>query len=111
MNSYLIGNPYYNNKYYNNSYNSYNKYIDKKNELNSSDILSSEQIEYEGTDRKISSSNIFSNTSEDSTEYINILGIKLYFDDILLILLIYFLYTEGVKDIYLFFTLILLLLT
>ena len=34
MNSYLIGNPYYNNKYYNNSYNSYNKYIDKKNELN-----------------------------------------------------------------------------
>lgn len=46
-----------------------------------------------------------------STDYLEILGIKLHFDDILLILLIYFLYTEGVKDIYLFFVLILLLLS
>lgn len=40
-----------------------------------------------------------------------IFGIKLYFDDILLICLIFFLYNEGVKDQYLFISLILLLLT
>ena len=40
-----------------------------------------------------------------------ILGIKLYFDDILLLCLIFFLYTEGVQDQYLFITLILLLLS
>ena len=40
----------------------------------------------------------------------DILGIKLYFDDILLICLIFFLYTEGVQDEMLFIALILLLL-
>ena len=44
-------------------------------------------------------------------DHINIFGIDLFSDDILLILLIYFLYTEGVKDIYLFIVLILLLLS
>lgn len=40
-----------------------------------------------------------------------IFGIKLYFDDILLICLIFFLYNEGVQDQYLFIALILLLLS
>lgn len=40
-----------------------------------------------------------------------ILGIELYFDDILLICLIFFLYNEGVQDQYLFIILILLLLS
>ena len=40
-----------------------------------------------------------------------IFGIKLCFDDILLIYLIFFLYTEGVQDQYLFIALILLLLS
>lgn len=40
-----------------------------------------------------------------------IFGIKLYFDDILLIALIFFLYNEGVEDNLLFVSLILLLLT
>ena len=42
---------------------------------------------------------------------IEILGIKLHQDDILLICLIFFLYQEGVKDEFLFIVLILLLLT
>lgn len=41
----------------------------------------------------------------------NIFGIKLYFDDLLLICLIFFLYNEGVKDQSLFIILILLLLS
>ena len=40
-----------------------------------------------------------------------IFGIKLFFDDILLIALIFFLYNEGVKDNMLFISLILLLLS
>ncbi len=40
-----------------------------------------------------------------------ILGIKLYFDDLLLICLIFFLYNEGVQDQYLFIILVMLLLT
>lgn len=44
-------------------------------------------------------------------EIFEIFGLKLYFDDILLICLIFFLYNEGVKDYYLFISLILLLLS
>lgn len=48
---------------------------------------------------------------EESRECFEIFGIKLFFDDILLICLIFFLYNEGVKDQYLFISLILLLLS
>lgn len=40
-----------------------------------------------------------------------ILGLQLFYDDILLICLIFFLYLEGIKDYYLFLVLILILLT
>ena len=48
---------------------------------------------------------------KDNSEVFEIFGIKLHFDDILLICLIFFLYSEGVKDDYLFISLILLLLS
>jgi len=51
----------------------------------------------------------FENKSNDVL--FEILGIKLYFDDILLICLIFFLYNEGVQDEYLFIALVLLLLS
>lgn len=51
-----------------------------------------------------------SSNSEDSPLF-QILGIDLYFDDILLVCLIFFLYQEGVKDESLFIALILLLLS
>ena len=44
-------------------------------------------------------------------EFLDIFGIKLYFDDLMIISLLFFLYAEGVNDYYLFITLILLLLT
>lgn len=50
-------------------------------------------------------------SDKNYNELFNIFGIKLYFDDILLISLIFFLYTECVKDDYLFISLILLLLS
>lgn len=50
------------------------------------------------------------NSSLDSPLF-EILGIKLYFDDILLISILFFLYAEGVEDEMLFIALILLLLS
>ena len=44
-------------------------------------------------------------------EFFEIFGIKLFFDDLIIISLLFFLYSEGVNDYYLFITLILLLLT
>lgn len=49
--------------------------------------------------------------NSDGEPIINIFGISLYFDDILIICLIFFLYNEKVTDYYLFFVLILLLLS
>ena len=51
-----------------------------------------------------------SNNDEDSPLF-QLFGINLYFDDILLVCLIFFLYQEGVKDEGLFISLILLLLS
>lgn len=50
-------------------------------------------------------------TELDGNYFFEVFGIKLYFDDILLICLLFFLYEEGVKDQELFVSLILLLLS
>lgn len=48
---------------------------------------------------------------ESSESFFEFFGIKLYFDDILIICILFFLYTEGVQDTELFMCLILLLIT
>lgn len=50
-----------------------------------------------------------SNSNEDY--FLELFGLKLFFDDILIVCLIFFLYDEGVKDNELFISLILLLLS
>lgn len=50
-------------------------------------------------------------SSSSSKPIFEIFGIKLYFDDILLVSLIFFLYNEGVQDQSIFIALILLLLS
>ena len=49
--------------------------------------------------------------SETAEAFFEIFGLKLYFDDILIMCILFFLYTEKVKDEELFICLILLLLT
>lgn len=61
----------------------------------------------ENNDRNIFSS--FQQTEEDVL--FEIFGLKIYFDDLLLICIIFFLYQEGIQDEYLFIALILLLLS
>lgn len=54
----------------------------------------------------------FEDENEDfSKEFFEIFGLKLYFDDLLIIALLFFLYQEDVKDTYLYIALILLLLS
>lgn len=53
----------------------------------------------------------FDKKNPDNSYFFELFGLKLYFDDILLISLIFFLYNEGVKDEGLFIALILLLLS
>lgn len=50
-------------------------------------------------------------SERDNEECFEIFGLKLYFDDLLLITLLFFLYQEEVKDTYLYIALILLLLS
>lgn len=62
-------------------------------------------------DNKDSINNKNENNSSNDSPLFQLFGINLYFDDILLICLIWFLYDEGVKDEELFIALILLLLS
>lgn len=48
---------------------------------------------------------------KDSSPLFEIFGLKLYFDDILLLGLLFFLYNEGVDDMNLYIALVLLLLS
>ena len=61
---------------------------------------------------KMPQNSLFPSFSQNFDEQpFEIFGLKLYFDDLLLICLIFFLYNEGVKDQFLFIALILLLLS
>lgn len=95
----MIYNYPYHRNYYNrfNSYN-YNKYTNKLSENITSQNTSCDPIEV-----------IESDDSKDK-ECITILGIKLYFDDLIILGLLYLLYSENIKDMSLYIVLILLLL-
>lgn len=73
------------NKYTDNHYTTYSNHLEEKKE-----ILKESTLEH---------------------DFFEIFGLKLYYDDILLICLLFFLYNEGVKDQYLFISLILLLIS
>ena len=124
--------PYHMNRYYprNNIYsqnNNYNKTNDfnKNNTLNDEILIDkTENSNYDNNDKSSSRQNKssrysgfgpihfqnpFSMNSEEPI--IEILGISLYLDDIIILGLLFFLYQEGVKDYMLFLALIMLLLS
>ena len=51
------------------------------------------------------------NFFQDNEKYFEIFGLKMHFDDLLIIAILFFLYQEEVKDTYLYISLILLLLS
>lgn len=117
-NFFPFGMPYWNFPYYKNNY--YSRY--KKNANNVVNNESRNQsVNFESNDgykktknstTSVNSSSTVNNTRNlDNKEFINLLGIDLYFDDILIFCILFSLYSEGVKDEMLFICLILLLLS
>lgn len=100
----------YSRYFYNNNYYRYNNNYNMQNKKNNNMLVElPKKIQEE---RKEDNDNRLINShKKNEDDCIDIFGIKLHFDDILLMLIIYFLYSEGIKDNYLFFVLILLLLT
>lgn len=62
-------------------------------------------------DNNIENDNRSKSKSNDDTVWLDLFGIKLYFDDVLILSLLFFLYKEEVKDEGLFLALVLLLIS
>ena len=91
---------YNNNKYYN--HHNYSHKRENFKEIKMSDQKHSEQNSKASENTRI---------NESSEAFFEIFGLKIYFDDILIMCILFFLYTEKVHDDELFICLILLLLT
>lgn len=101
--------PYHRDYYNNNFYHNIQNTNEDNFKNNYEDFSKKDNNNLENTnENKIDKNN--DRFSNDDT-IINILGIKLSFDDLLILGLLYILYTEGNKDISLYIVLILLLLS
>lgn len=111
--------PFYPFPYYRNSYRNIRKYPDTSiphKSLPSSVEKNTSSSKTTNSFNKIvvSVEDVKENSNEKryrDSEYFEIFGLKLYFDDILLICMIFFLYNEGVEDQLLFISLVMLLLS
>ena len=112
--------PFFYNPGYPSYYNRYNHPQFNKNNINNDYAReSAKSIQQENNQKRSENVHIENiddkknNSKEQSHEnyFFELFGLKLYFDDILLICLIFFLYQESVKDDELFISLILLLLS
>lgn len=114
--------PYYS-KYYNNNYYYQNMKNDikqsNKNDKETKENLTQDKEDNNRYNTKTSSKNNqllpfsfnFTGFSDYDKPIIEILGIKLFLDDIIILSILFILYKEGVKDEMLFIALILLLLS
>lgn len=100
---------YFNNYKYRYPHNYNNNYYYKKNfsENISQTTSNKEKI----IDNTLEDKQKASEYTDSSEAFFELFGLKLYFDDILIICILFFLYTEKVKNDELFICLILLLLT
>ena len=102
-------NPYYNRNY---QYNFLKAPIENQsNNLHTNKQIASNDSQNNAPVNKNDKKNNSKKVDENSNYFFELFGLKLYFDDILLICLIFFLYQEGVRDDELFISLILLLLS
>ena len=113
MNNFFIYNrpfPYYNNYYRNNFY---NRYVPNNCVTQSPPSIQEKEKDPIISDEIPSSPDSRSHNSSDinSTVWLDLFGIKLYFDDVLILSLLYLLYKEEVKDESLFISLLLLLIS
>ena len=83
-------------------------YEKEKNNTNTAEISAQQNRSSGFNFNFLNFENIFSNNSDEPV--FEIMGIKLYLDDLLILGLLFILYTEGVKDELLFLALVLLLI-
>ena len=79
--------------------------------FNTNNSLRTSTPNYEANDTTPKTHKKNNSKSINDTYFFELFGLKLYFDDVLLICLMFFLYNEGVRDNELFLSLILLLLS
>lgn len=89
---------------------SYSNHLSNRNKLVENSKHSNLSFSSKTTKKDVSSPQCRKH-EEDAQPLFEIFGLQLYYDDILLICLIFFLYQEGVQDEYLFIALVLLLLS
>lgn len=107
-NRYSMNNPFINSNI--GRFNNSNFYKQPENSKNYTNIEKDNNIKI--TNESNSCENAENKDNQNSkSEFLDLFGIKLYFDDLMIISLLFFLYSEGVSDYYLFITLILLLLS
>ena len=95
--------PFFNNNYKYHNYNNFSPNGQFSNRsMNSKRLEHMESTKFQKKEEPVSSS---------TDSFFEILGLKLYFDDIIIICILYFLYTEKVQDTELFVCLIMLLLS
>lgn len=96
--------PYYNNYYRNNYYKNYTQpVLDLRNKN-----IPEPEPSVSSTSKP---DNRNSNKLDSDKAWLDLFGIKLYFDDVLILSLLYFLYNENVKDEGLFLSLVMLLIS
>ena len=95
--------PFYNNRYFNHQNNNVSNQKDK--------LFSSYKTNTGHNFNALNENKKASEDTESSEVLFELFGLRLYFDDILIICILFFLYSERVKDEELFICLLLLLLT
>ncbi len=113
---YRRGYPYYS-PYYNSHNVNVNSIKNEQKPCSPSDFLKKEQgnfsrsSNFQNNDFNYKKIEKCIDNNEETEECFEIFGLKLHFDDLLIIALLFFLYQEDVKDTYLYISLILLLLS
>lgn len=101
--------PYYGYPY--NYYKYYNHYNNLKQQIAKSEIDNSEKKESITNSETISNTNNSKRSSISDKAIFEIMGIKLYLDDLIILGVLYFLYEQNVKDEMLYIILFLLLIS
>ncbi len=101
--------PYYGYPY--NYYKYYNHYNNLNQQIAKSEIDNSEKKESITNSEPISNTNNSKRSSNSDQAIFEIMGIKLYLDDLIILGVLYFLYEQNVKDEMLYIILFLLLIS
>lgn len=97
--------------YYGYPYNYYKYYNHFNKQIADSENVNNEKKESITNSKPISNTNNYKRSSDSEQAIFEIMGIKLYLDDLIILGVLYFLYEQNVKDEMLYIILFLLLIS